>query len=129
MTFKTTLTLLLFLFFSTSQAEIVKELIINGNKRVSDETIKIYGEIEVNKNLAEKDTNKILNNLYETNFFENVQIELENNVLKIVVKEYPVINQLILTGEARKSFSKEIKKRIKTKEKQAFIKSFLSDDV
>ena len=129
MIFKTTLTLLLFLFFSVSQAEIVKELVINGNKRVSDETIKIYGEIEVNKNLAEKDTNKILNNLYETNFFENVQIELENNVLKIVVKEYPVINQLILTGEARKSFSNEIKKRIKTKEKQAFIKSFLSDDV
>ena len=129
MIFKTTLTLLLFLFFSVSQAEIVKELVINGNKRVSDETIKIYGEIEVNKNLAEKDTNKILNNLYETNFFENVQIELENNILKIVVKEYPVINQLILTGEARKSFSNEIKKRIKTKEKQAFIKSFLSDDV
>ena len=65
MIFKTTLTLLLFLFFSVSQAEIVKELVINGNKRVSDETIKIYGEIEVNKNLAEKDTNKILNNLYK----------------------------------------------------------------
>ena len=129
MIFKTTLSLLLFLFFSASQAEIVKELIVNGNKRVSDETIKIYGEIEVNKNLAEKDTNKILNNLYETNFFENVQIELENNVLKIVVKEYPVINQLVLLGEKANKIKDQIKKIIKSKEKSSFIQNNLRDDI
>ena len=129
MIFRTILTLFLFLFFSASKAEIVKDLVIDGNKRVSDETIKIYGEITINKDITEKDINQILNNLYETNFFENVQIELKNNTLKVILKEYPVVNQLILIGEARKSFSTEIKKQIKTKEKKAFIKSFLSDDV
>ena len=31
--------------FSILKAEIIKNIIINGNKRVSDETIKIYGEV------------------------------------------------------------------------------------
>ena len=63
MIFKTILTLFLFLFFSASKAEIVKDVVIDGNKRVSDETIKIYGEITVNKDATEKDINQILNNL------------------------------------------------------------------
>ena len=43
-----------FFFFSFLKAEIVKKIIINGNKRVSDETIKIYGEIEINKDYYRK---------------------------------------------------------------------------
>ena len=37
--------------------------------------------------------------------------------LQIIVKEYPVINQLIIVGEKRKSYEAEIKKLIKLKEK------------
>ena len=54
-------------------AEIVKRIDISGNKRVSEETVKIYGEIEVNKNYSERDLNEILTNLYSTNFFEKWQ--------------------------------------------------------
>ena len=38
------LTICLFLF-SSLKADVIKEIIIEGNKRVSDETIIIYGEI------------------------------------------------------------------------------------
>ena len=41
--------IIILLKFSISQAEIVKKIIIEGNNRVSDETIKIYGDIEINK--------------------------------------------------------------------------------
>ena len=34
-----------FLCLSTTKAEIVKQITIEGNKRISDETVKIYGEI------------------------------------------------------------------------------------
>ena len=72
-----------FLFFLTTfaQAEIVKKILINGNKRVSDETIKIYGDMKVNENYSEKKLNDILNNLYKTNFFEDIDIKLSNNIL------------------------------------------------
>ena len=37
---------------------------------------------------------------------------LYNNILKINLEEYPVVNQLILLGEQNKSYEKEIKKLI-----------------
>ena len=49
-------------------AEIVKKIEVNGNKRISEETIKIYGKIEINENYTEKDINDVLQNLNSTNF-------------------------------------------------------------
>jgi len=121
--------LLLFSLSSNLHAEIVKQIIINGNNRVSDETIIVYGEIEINKNYSEADLNKVLNNLYSTEFFENVNISLDGTNLNIVIKEYPVINQLILIGEKKKSYEQEIKKLIKLKEKKSFIKAYLLKDI
>ena len=79
---KTTLLIFFLLFFSVLKAEIIKEIVIEGNKRVSDETIKVYGEIELNKNFSENDLNKVLNNLYSTEFFENIEIKFSKNILK-----------------------------------------------
>ena len=80
----------------------IKNVIIEGNKRISDETIKIYGEVELNKDFTESDINKVLSNLNSTNFFENIEINLSNKTLKIIVKEYPFVNQLIILGEPKK---------------------------
>ena len=70
-----------------------------GNKRIADETIKIYGNIELNKEYSDKDLDKILKDLYKTDFFEDIKIEIQNNTLTINLKEYPFINQLIIIGE------------------------------
>ena len=48
----------------------VKKISIEGNNRISEETIKVYGEIEINKNYSEIDLNKITNNLYSTEFLK-----------------------------------------------------------
>ena len=53
---------------STAYADQINEIVIDGNKRISDETIKVYGEIEINRDLSESDLNKIVKNLYSTNF-------------------------------------------------------------
>ena len=39
----------LFLFNLESNAKIVEKVVINGNTRVSDETILIYGKIDIKK--------------------------------------------------------------------------------
>lgn len=126
---KITYTIFLFFYITTLKAEVVKEVQISGNQRVSDETIKVYGDIEVNKDYNEVDLNKVLNNLNSTNFFEDIKISLEQNVLKINLVEYPVISQLILIGEPSKKYSEQIKKLMGLKEKQSFIKSYLSKDI
>ena len=123
-------TILFFLLFTTfAQSEIVKDIEIVGNKKVSDETIKIYGDIKINEDYNEKKLNEILNSLYKTNFFENVDLKLSNNILKINLKEFLTINQIIILGEKSKKRSDQIKKVISLKEKESFIKSNLSNDI
>ena len=111
---------LFFLGFTFANAEVVNKVVIKGNKRVSEETIKVYGEIKTNKDYSESDINEVLNNLYSTNFFEDVRLELKNNIFTINVKEYPVVNQLVFAGENNKRYISEIKKLIKLKEKTIF---------
>ena len=60
----------------------INEVKIEGNNRISKETILIYGEIELNKDYSEDKLDKILKNLYSTNFFEDVSIKINNNILK-----------------------------------------------
>ena len=123
-------TLLFFLLYIFAvKAEVVENIVIEGNKRISDETIKIYGEVELNKNFTESDLNKVLNNLNSTNFFQNIEINLNNKILKIVVEEYPFVNQLIILGEPKKGYVEEIKKLIQIKSKRPFIKANLSKDI
>ena len=123
-------TLLFFLLYIFAvKAEVVEKIVIEGNKRISDETIKIYGEVEINKNFSESDLNKVLSNLNSTNFFENIEINLNNKILRIKVEEYPFVNQLIILGEPKKGYVEEIKKLIQIKSKRPFIKANLGQDI
>ena len=48
-------------FITIANADVVKDVEVTGNQRISEETIKIYGNIELNKDYSEKDLNKVLN--------------------------------------------------------------------
>ena len=52
--------LFLLLFQTFSNAEVLKELKVTGNTRISSETIFVYGDIVLNKNINNEDINKIL---------------------------------------------------------------------
>ena len=91
------------IFFSQlSFAEIIKELKITGNDRISKETIKVYGGININSNYEKSDVDQILKKLYATDFFEEINLSLSGNILKITVKEYPSINEILIEGEKAK---------------------------
>ena len=122
--------LLLNLFFFTSlKADVAKKIVIEGNSRISEETIKLYGNIQLNRDYKDKDLDIILQELYQTEFFENVNVELFQGTLKVSVKEYPVINQLVIIGEKNNRYKEQIKKIIKLKEKRSLIRSYLSKDI
>ena len=123
--------ILLLSFYSlvNLKAEIVNSIKIIGNNKISIETIKIYGDIQLDKNYSEIDLNRILNNLYETDFFEDVKVSVNNNILEINVKEYPIVNQLLIIGEKSNNYKKQIEKIINTKQKRPFIRSNIAKDV
>ena len=116
--YKTSLFIIIFFLFSSLiNAEIIKDFKVNGNKRVSKETIRIYGDIELNKNYEASDLDRIIKNLYSTNFFEDIKIEISNNILNIELKEYPVINQLVIVGEKTKDIKSKLLKYLNLKKK------------
>ena len=121
--------IVLFVCISSAKAEMVSEIQVVGNERIDIETIKVYGNLEVNKNYSSVDLNDVIKNLYSTEFFENVSLSLQNEKLTIEVKEYSTINTIQLNGEKSNTIKKLILERLSLKEKQSFISNKLSDDI
>ena len=49
-----------FLFINSLFAEVLKKIEVNGNKRISSETIKVYGDLQLNKDYQNKDINDVI---------------------------------------------------------------------
>ena len=101
-----------FLFSTTLNAEILKKIIIKGNERVSNETIKIFTSIQVGDEINTDKLNQIISNLYDTNFFENISVNFVSQKLIITVQESPIINEVIFNGIKSKTLKDTITKNI-----------------
>ena len=119
----------LFFFISISIGEIVKDIKISGNERISDETILMFSDTKVGDDLKEADYNNILKKLYETNFFKDVSINFSNNVLIIKIDEAPLIQNISITGVKAKKFNEKIRENFKLKAKSSFNEFILSQEV
>ena len=120
---------LFFLIFLNLSAEIIQQVEVKGNNRISDETIKVYGEINLGEEYSSFKLNDVLKNLYKTEFFEDIKLTLTNGTLNVVVKEYSVINAIVFEGEKSNQVRKKVLEKLNLKEKQSFIENKLSQDI
>jgi len=109
-------------------SEIVENIQINGNQRISNDTIKLFSKIDIGDEINKEDINRILKDLYETNFFENVNIKFLNNILNISVSEHPIIQNVIYEGIKSKSLLSKIKENKLIREKASFNEFILSNE-
>ncbi len=122
--------MIIFLLCSSySFAEIVKKIEIVGNERVNSETIKIFSGVKLDDNLNTDDLNKVLKNLYETNFFENVNLTLNDSVLSINVIENAIVQNLIIRGLDNDNLKKKISETITIKEKNPYLENKVKNDL
>ena len=112
--------LIFFSIYSFSFAEIIKKIEINGNERVSNETIEMFSKITVGDNIDQDDLNKILKNVYDSNFFTNVKVTFKDNVLIIFVKESSLVENVIIKGPKSKTLIKDLKKNLKVKSRTSY---------
>ncbi len=119
----------LLLFATSSFAEVVNKVTIEGNNRISKQTIIVYGEISVPSNYEKKDLNRIIKNLYSTNFFDDITASIRNGILEIKVKEYPIINSITVEGELKNERVEQLKEAIQTKKNSPYIKNIINDDI
>ena len=119
------------LFFSINsflRAEIINKIEIRGNDRISSETINMFAGISLKDDLNENDLNNILKSLYDSNFFEQVSVKLENNTLLISVKENPIIQNIDYVGIKSDTLLLDLKKNVLLKSRSSFNEITLKKD-
>ena len=103
------LTILLnYFFLSFSNSEIIKQIKVEGNNRITDEIILMFSDIDLGQDIKSSKINEIIKNLYETNFFNDVSVTLENNLILITVDEAPLIDNIVISGIKAKKIHKLI---------------------
>ena len=139
--FKFFIQLILFSIFLTfsSYSKNYEKIIVNGNERISNETILIFSEIQDSKVLDENYINEILKKLYKSGFFKDVTVKIENNNLIIEVLENPIIQTVLIEGIKRKKTEESLYEILSLKNRSSYnsvlikkdesaILSFLKDD-
>jgi len=121
------LIIILTLSFSAN-SEVINEIKVSGNQRVSAETVKIFSEVKVKSDLTLNDLNDVLKKLYSTNYFKNVSLKIKNNTLLIAVEENPIIQSLIFEGVKNKRILKIFNEQIQMKEKTSFVENKVKKD-
>ena len=116
-------------FFNYANSEILKNIEISGNKRISKETVLVLGNIEIGKDLNSSELNYSLKKLYDTNFFENINYSLNNGLLKIFLVENPIIEEINITGIKKKSFTKQIYEKISLKNRMSYTEEQFKKDI
>ncbi len=120
----------IYCFFLVSlSAETIKKFEISGNKRISDETIKIFSEINLEEDVSKQKLDRLIKNLYKTNFFSDINVTFEDQILKINVKENPIIDNFQITGIKKQSLVEFIKGKIQLAEMKSFDQEILSADL
>ena len=120
---------LIFLFLSTNAfSEILNKIEINGNDRISDETIKLFTSVNVNDEINDNKLNNILKDLYETNFFKDVSVKFENQTLSINVIENPIIENIFYKGIKSNRILEIIKQGTLIKQRSSFNQSMIKKE-
>ena len=118
-----------FLLMSLVGAETLQKIEISGNKRISDQTIIIFSELEINEEITKSKLDKVIKKLYQSNFFKNINLSFENQTLFLKVEENPIIENLEINGIKKQSLVEFIKGRLRLAEMKSFDQELLSADI
>lgn len=88
------------LFCTLSSANILKEVKFDGLSYLSNNTALNFTGLKIGEGLDEEKLNQAIINLYNQNYFKNIQAYEENGVLTFKLSEKPTIAKITITGVA-----------------------------
>ena len=115
--------------FSPSYADKIEKFSINGNSRISDKTVILFSKAKINQIINEDDLNNFIKNLYQTDFFKEVNIKFKNNILTFNVIENPIIQSIQINGIKSSKYSDPLYEIMSMKEKNSFVEDYISKDL
>ena len=113
----------------TVYSKTLEKIKISGNERIADSTIKMLGKIDKINELDEDVVNKILKDLYDSDFFKDVKVFFNEGILSIEVTENPLIYQINFEGIKAKKNLELIQDNLILKERSSFNQIQLKEDV
>jgi len=118
-------------FFLTklTYAQNIKNFNIQGNERVSDETVIMFSELDVGDFISQEKLNQALKKLYYTDYFKEVEISYENETIIIKVQENPIIQNIMINGVDKNSLNEKIEELTSKIEKYPFVENKVNDQV
>ena len=128
--FKVIFQFLLFSLLASSSvfSKNYEKIIINGNERISNETILVFSEVNNDLSLDENSINNLLKKLYDSGFFKDVSVKIENNNLIINVIENPIIQTVFIEGIKRKETEESLYEILSLKDRSSFNLSLVKKD-
>ena len=116
-------------FITCLNAEVVNDVNVKGNQRISKETIIVLGKINLSEDYNDNKLNQILKNLYESKFFSDIDITISNGTLIINVLENPIISDIRITGIKNKSILDNLTNNISSKNRTSYSEDTLNSDL
>ena len=126
--FAATIVSLLFLV-TTAKAVVINNIKVNNNQRITKETILTYGNIKLNKEYNQKQLNKIIKDLYKTNFFKKISLRVDGQTLVLDIEENKIIQSVKVEGVKSNKIKTAILKNLFSKDKSPFLIEKVKNDV
>ena len=122
--------ILFYLSFLTtnSLSDKVNKIDVNGNDRISDETIIMFSSVSINDDIDENSLNIIIKNLYGTDFFKNVSVKFDKNILEIIVIENPLIENIKYNGIKSETIKSKFTQNLRLKSRSSYSELTLKKD-
>ena len=117
------------LFQSHAISKNIDNFEVNGNKRISKETIIVIGGINIDKDIDENEINNALKKLYNSNFFSDIEIFISEKTLVINVQENPIISNIEFTNIKKESLIEDLRDLMSLKQRNSFSKNKLRSDL
>lgn len=126
--FKYFIFIVLFFHSILAYGETVSNIVIQGNERVEESTIKSYTDITPGLAFNNDNIDSSLKKLYASNLFQKVNLSIKNNILYIKVIENPKINLVVFEGNSKVK-TKDLEAEVSLKPRAIYTKAKVQEDV
>ena len=112
-----------------SFADTINKIQIDGNNRVSKETVILFSKLNIGDKIKSSNLNSALKELYDTNYFKDVSIRSKDGVVYIKVDENPIIQSVIINGVDKNRINDALREVTIKLEKYPFVENQIIDQV
>jgi outer membrane protein insertion porin family len=111
-----------------ARAQVVTEILVEGNQRVEDSAVLSYMHISQGEEFSADKIDESIKALFQTGLFADVRMFRRGNSLVVQVEENPLINKVGFEGNSELGDDKLVKE-IELRERMVFTRSRVQSDV